>query len=186
LNLLDNRQVLLVDKDERETRVVRVPRSRLGGVELEAEVEIHGLGVLHVEFAGVDVERLEDLEISVDGLEVAARSWHHEALECAEGEFARAGCQEWERAGCLVEELAVESILFAFLTNDRADSTDQPDVSVRAEGVLHILKRAQDEIGEGRCETDGLFKTGDWEVVFAWEDGRFAKVDESVVGIESM
>lgn len=76
--------------------------------------------------------------------------------------------------------------MLAFLTNDGGDGWDQTKVARSGEGSLNIWKDAEDQVGEGRCECDGVFECGDRELVGAWSDRLDIEVLESAVGVEGM
>jgi len=186
LELGDSWGVLLVDVDELEAGAVGLP----GGIKTafgDLEAELDGLGLrLDVAGVGLDGQSTEDLE--VDGVEVGAGAWDDEVLvQGREGEVSCAGSQEWEGAGDLVLELAVESVLLALLSDDGSDSSDQTGVAIGAHESCNVLKRAQDYISESGGKSDGIIEVVDWEVVLArldWSIG--VELCQGVVGVDGM
>jgi hypothetical protein len=62
---------------------------------------------------------------------LVARAWDDEALvQSRESEVAGAGSEEWESAGDLLEVIAEETILLAFLTDNACDTSDEREVSI--------------------------------------------------------
>ncbi len=171
---LDDRRVLLVDVDQAQRGVIHAAD---GG-----DAELERLGP-RVDVLGLDGQGLEDGQ--ADGVDVGAGPGDHEALvEGREGELARAGRQEGQSAGDLVEDGAVEAVLLALLPDDGGHAADQAGVAVGGEQALHVLERAEDDVGEGRGERNSVFEARDREVVFTGLDGGFVEVRESPVGIE--
>lgn len=176
LECLDDGQVLAVDEDETQL-VGRVVRARVRR-NREAELDVLAAGTGW----GEHVERCEDGE--GDGVFVRAGAGHDEGLEGREGEGARGCGQEGLRGGTLALKQAVEAVLFALLADDGADAADQAGVAVLPEQGLDVLQGAEDEVGEGVGEGDGVVEVGDWEDVFAGEDGAGVEVGEGAVGVE--
>lgn len=80
--------------------------------------------------------------------------------------------------------MSEEAILLALLSNNRADTSDQPDITIGTKGLLHILERTENHIGEGGSKSDGVFEIGDREIVLTGEDDFVGEVVESIVGVE--
>jgi hypothetical protein len=74
--------------------------------------------------------------------------------------------------------------LFAFLADDGCDATGEAIVTVLSEDLDHVLQGAEDDVGEGCGESDGIIDVGGRELVLAGEDGGLAEVFEAFLGVD--
>lgn len=76
---------------------------------------------------------------------------------------------------------AVPAFLFTFLSDDGSDDLCEAGVANGREVGFDGLEGAEDEVGEGGSEDDGVLEGGDREGVFAGLDGFVAEFGEDGV-----
>ena len=161
LDGLDDGHVLLVDVDEAE---VLWARRVVAPVALGRDGERQQRVLVRVDLRGRGVEgQYAERLAQVDGVDVGARPGHDHVLEqCVECELAGAGGQECVGRWDLLQEVAVEAVLLAFLSDDGPNSSDQAVVTVQAEVGLDVRQRAKDDIGERLSKCDGGLEVSGW------------------------
>lgn len=180
---LDDGHVLLVDVDE--AQVLRAggvvaPVALGGDGEGQVGVLVGDLGRGGVE--GQDAKGLAELDV----VDIGARAGHDEVLvQGVEGDLTGRGGQEGVGRGDLAEQVAVEAVLLAFLSDDGADTTYQAIVAVQAKVSLDIWQRAEDDVGECGGERDGGHEIRDWGHICAGQDGRVEDLQRAV-GIQGV
>lgn len=127
LDGLDNGGVLLVDVEDGKAGVVRLPLwLSASGWDGDAEGQVLSLGV---DLSGLNGKGWEDWES--DAVQVRACAWDHEVLvEGREGKFSGRCGEEWKCARELVQETAVETVLFALLTDDGSYTADKTSITI--------------------------------------------------------
>jgi len=82
---------------------------------------------------------------------------------------------------------AVESVLLTLLAHDRGNASDQTGISISAHEGCDILKRAEDNISEGRSKSESVMEVGDREVVLARKDGS-GRIEllQGIVGVDGV
>ena len=70
--------------------------------------------------------------------------------------------------------MAVEAVLLALLADDAGDEGEELGVAVGAESVDRVLERAENDVGEGGGEGDGVVEVAGGEDVLAGLDGSAA------------
>lgn len=76
-----------------------------------------------------------------------------------------------------------EAFLLTLLANYGADTPDQARCIEIGEDLLDVLQGAQDKIGEGTGEGDGVREVVYWEDVLARLDGVYVEVGKCSVGV---
>lgn len=132
------------------------------------ELERHVLGLRR----GDDGQGAERGQIDT-GQRLGARTGDDEHLDRSESEAGGSTRQERRGRGRLLLREAVEAHLLAFLGQDGAEQWDQGALvtSVGGKYGLSFGQGAQDDVGKGLGEGDGLVKGGDWELVLTGFDG---------------
>ena len=98
----------------------------------------------------------------LEQIERWAGTWGDEVLDqSGESEGDGALGVEGEAGGREAEEVAVEAVLLAFLTERGANTADEAGITVLAEDGLDGWERAHDDIGEGGGQADGFVEVGD-------------------------
>jgi len=123
-----------------------------------------------------------------DGVDVGAGAGHDELRDGAVRELRGAAREEGGRRRDLLLQGAVVAVLLALLADDGADDGDQGRLvaAVGGEDGLRGGQHAEDDVGEGLGEGDGIVEGGDGEVVLAGLDGGLVCVGEDTVCREDM
>lgn len=175
--MLDDRNGLAVEEDE--SQLVNLEETEIG----LSERELYVLG-LRLDASCLDSESLEGLER--DGIDVGARAWNDESLNCSECKVAGSGGEERLSRGALLLHKTEESFLLSFVTKNRGDGADESDILSFSKDLVDILERAEHDIGEERSKADGRLEVDNRETVLAGLDGLKLKVCECSVDVQQM
>ena len=113
---------------------------------------------------------------------------HDEHLDRGEGEAGRSQRQERRGGRHFFLREAVEAHLLAFLGQHGAEERDQRALvaGVAGEDGLGFGQGAEDDVGEGLGEGDGLDEAGDGELILAGLDGGLVGAHEDTVYAQGM
>lgn len=135
-------------------------------------------------------EGLEGWNGSGDGRDVAGcltRVWNNEELvDGIEGKGTDGSGEERCRGWDLLLDDSVSTVLLCLFTDDGADETDESGSTVSGKGRLSALESTEDEVGEGRGESDSGLEVRGWELVVARTDGLLASAGEDGIGSDSV
>lgn len=176
LKLLDDGLVLGVEQYQRQGVDIDI---LVGDIEAEFDLLVLGLDVL-----SEDIEGLEGLER--DCIDVGAAAWNNEALDSGESKVAGGGGEEGLGRRSLLLDDAEETLLLAFVSNDRRDETHGTVLATLRKDIVDVLQCSEDNVRESCSECDRALEVRDGEVVLARLNGIGLVILENGIGTESM